>query len=185
MRGAGDKMGKMLDQLLQMSRVGRFTAAPSRFDYRDLALEALDLLAGLLEGRGIEIRVEKRPVAMVGDRHRLVELWQNLLENALKFMGEQRSPRIEVGAEIREGATVFFVRDNGMGIDPRYHAKVFDLFEKLDARSDGTGLGLALARRIVELYQGTIWVESEGEGRGACFRFTLPTALANADGGTP
>jgi signal transduction histidine kinase len=72
---------------------------------------------------------------------------------------------------------VFFVRDNGSGIDPRYHEKVFGLFEKLDPRAGGTGMGLALVKRIVELYGGRIWVESKGTGQGACFYFTLPAAV--------
>lgn len=75
------------------------------------------------------------------------------------------------------GGTVFFVRDNGMGIDQRYRENIFGLFNKLDAQSDGSGLGLALVKRIVEMYGGKIWVESEGAGRGSCFRFTLPRAL--------
>ena len=66
------------------------------------------------------------------------------------------------------------VRDNGMGIDPRYHDKVFGLFERLDPSIDGTGIGLALVKRIVEVHGGRIWVESEGEGRGSTFCFTLP-----------
>jgi len=72
---------------------------------------------------------------------------------------------------------MIFVRDNGIGIDPRYQEKIFGLFEKLDAKSEGSGLGLALVKRIVELYDGRIWVESEGAGRGSCFRFSLPGAL--------
>jgi len=80
-------------------------------------------------------------------------------------------------------ATIFFVRDNGMGIDPRYREKVFGLFDKLDPKSEGTGLGLALVKRIVELYRGKIWLESEGPGKGACFRFTLPEAVNKQDKG--
>jgi signal transduction histidine kinase len=72
---------------------------------------------------------------------------------------------------------VFFVRDNGMGIDPRYQEKVFGLFEKLDPKREGTGMGLALVKRIVELYEGRIWVESSGLGQGTKFLFTLPGAV--------
>ena len=114
-----------------------------------------------------------------------MEIWQNLLENAVKFMGDQPSPRIEIGAEPHGRDTVFFVRDNGIGIDPRHQAKVFGLFEKLDPNHEGTGLGLALVKRIVELYKGTIWLESQGLGQGACFRFTLPEAVKNPSDGEP
>ena len=113
-----------------------------------------------------------------GDRARLVEVVQNLVDNAAKFMGAQAEPRIEIGCRPGEGGElVFRVSDNGMGIDPRYKEKVFGLFEKLDAKSDGTGLGLALVKRIVELYEGKIWLESEGTEKGTCFYFTLPAAM--------
>jgi signal transduction histidine kinase len=106
-----------------------------------------------------------------------VEIWQNLLENAIKFMGEQPAPAVRIGFQQQGGDTVFFVCDNGIGIDPRYHQKIFSIFEKLDVGTEGTGIGLALAKRIVELYQGKIWVESAGAGLGSCFRFTLPGAF--------
>jgi signal transduction histidine kinase len=111
-----------------------------------------------------------------GDRLRLEEIWQNLVENACKFMGDQKDPHIEIGVETLKAETVFFVRDNGMGIDPRYHAKVFALFERLDAKAEGTGVGLAIVKRIVDLYMGRIWMESSGLGKGTCFYFTLPGA---------
>jgi signal transduction histidine kinase len=111
-----------------------------------------------------------------GDRARLVEVVQNLLDNAAKFMGDQAEPRITIGALGAEktGAPIFFVQDNGIGIDPKYHLRVFGLFDKLDARTEGTGIGLALVKRIVEAHHGHIWVESE-VNKGATFFFTLST----------
>jgi signal transduction histidine kinase len=88
-------------------------------------------------------------------------------------MGDQPEPRIEVGVEGDDGATVFFVRDNGIGVESQYQAKLFGLFEKLDPQSEGTGLGLALVERIVKVHGGRIWVHSDGTGRGTTFRFTL------------
>jgi signal transduction histidine kinase len=107
-----------------------------------------------------------------------MEIWQNLIENAVKYMGSQEEPRVEIGFEEVERDTVFFVRDNGLGIDPKYHEKVFGMFEKLDPASEGTGLGLALIKRIVALYGGSIWIESQGDGYGSCFKFTLPKAVS-------
>ena len=109
-----------------------------------------------------------------GDRVRILEVIQNLLDNAAKFMGDQPNPRIEIGARGEGDDAVFFVRDNGLGIDPRHHERIFGLFDKLDSAGEGTGVGLALVKRIVELHGGRIWVESEGAGKGAVFCFTLP-----------
>lgn len=89
-------------------------------------------------------------------------------------MGNQPEPLIEIGVERRGREIWFFVCDNGSGIDMRYHENIFGLFNKLDANSPGTGLGLALVKRIVEIHGGRIWMESDGEGCGSCFRFTLP-----------
>jgi len=96
-------------------------------------------------------------------------------------MGDQPTPRLTIGAEQQGPDTVFFVCDNGIGIDTRYQEKIFGIFEKLDSTAEGTGIGLALAKRIVELYQGNIWVESAGLGQGSCFRFTLPGAVRVAN----
>jgi signal transduction histidine kinase len=111
-----------------------------------------------------------------GDRPRLVEVLQNLLDNAAKFMGDQKSPCIEVGCAGKDpehGMPIFFVRDNGMGIASEHHDRVFGLFNKLDPKTDGTGIGLALVKRIIEVHGGRISVESEA-GKGSTFYFTLP-----------
>ena len=104
---------------------------------------------------------------------------QNLIDNAVKYMGDQPHPRIEVGARQDADETVCYVRDNGMGIDLRHHERVFTVFHKLDTDSEGTGIGLALVKRIVENRGGRIWVESEGEGKGTTFCFTLPPGPEN------
>ncbi len=182
-RTAADKMGQLLDELLEMSRIGRIESPPVRVGFGDLVGEALSLVAGRIVEKKVDVRVGDQPVILYGERPRLVEIWQNLLENAVKFMGDQASPVIEIGAEQSGGDTVFFVCDNGIGIDPRYHEKVFGLFEKLDPMSGGTGLGLALVKRIVERYRGSIRLESDGPGHGVCFRFTLPDALRHTTKG--
>jgi signal transduction histidine kinase len=177
MHGATKKMGLLLDELLNLARVGRKSNPPVRVTFRELAEEAVRLVAGRISAGGVKVQVADAVVTLEGDRPRLMEIWQNLVENACKFMGKQSQPQVEIGVEQRGPETVFFVRDNGMGIDPRYQAKVFGLFEKLDPKDEGTGMGLALVKRIVELYQGRIWVESAGTGQGANFLFTLPGAV--------
>jgi len=177
MHTATKKMGQLLDELLNLARVGRKKNPAVRVTFRELAQEAVRLVAGRISTGGVKVQVADAVVTLEGDRSRLMEIWQNLVENACKFMGNQPQPQVEIGVEQRGPETVFFVRDNGAGIDPRYQAKVFGLFEQLNPKGEGTGMGLALVKRIVELYEGRIWVESAGPGQGANFLFTLPGAV--------
>ncbi len=169
--GATATMGRLLDELLELSRIGRMINPPERLDFTELAEQAVDLAATKIAEGGVEVHVEPDLPAVSGDRVRLLEVVQNLLENAIKFMGDQLAPKIVIGA--RSGDT-FFVRDNGIGIEARYQQKIFGLFERLDQTVEGTGVGLAIVQRIVEFHGGRIWVESEGTGKGATFCFTLP-----------
>jgi len=175
-RNAADRMSRLLDELLHMSRIGHQEKPPTQSDFHVLAQEAINAVGGQITERGVKVFLGQGDVSVSGDSSRLVELWQNLLENAVKYMGEQPLPEIAMGIERYGRDIVFFVRDNGIGIDARFHKKIFDVFEKLDSDSEGAGLGLAVVKRIVEIYHGSIWVESPGIGRGSTFRFTLPDA---------
>ena len=183
MNGAADKMEILLGELLEMSRIGRVVNPPVKITFGELVEEALRIVAGPITDRGVKVQVIDAGITLYGDRSRLVEIWQNLVENAVKFMGDQPSPQIDIGLEQHDSETVFFVRDNGMGIEPQYHSKLFNLFEKINPKTEGTGMGLAITKRIVELYQGRIRVESKGLEQGTCFRFTLPGALMDKDKG--
>ncbi|WP_136513412.1 ATP-binding protein [Geomonas edaphica] len=170
---AADKMTALLDDLLELSRVGRIVNAPTLIDMNALTHEVLAQLAGPLEQRGVEVLVQQELPTVWGDQRRICEVLQNLMENAIKYAGEQPHPCIEIGVRDGEEGVVFTVRDNGMGVAQQYHETIFGLFNKLDARSEGTGIGLALARRIIEFHGGKLWVESEGAGQGSTFCFTL------------
>lgn len=170
---AADRMGRLLDELLELSRIGRIAHPPEAVPFAELAREAV---AAVVPGDGVRIDVGDDLPIVYGDRVRLLEVVENLVVNAVKFMGDQAAPRVEIGARRDDGETVFYVGDNGTGIDPRYHEKVFGLFERLNPDVDGTGIGLAIVRRIVGVHGGRIWIESAGEGRGSTFCFTLPVA---------
>ncbi len=172
-RRAANKMYRLLDELNDLLCVGHKKNPLMEAPLQDVVKEALDLVAGSVAKRGVEIVITGEPVVLHGDRPRLVEVFQNLVDNAVKFMGDQKAPRVEIGVEHAGDETVIFIRDNGIGIDPRHQTRIFNLFEKLDPGMNGTGLGLALVKRIVEVHGGRIWVESEGSERGTTFRFTL------------
>jgi PAS domain S-box-containing protein len=172
---ATNKMQRLLNELLELSRVGRLKNESTYINFNELASEALELVHGRIMEHKITVQIQEDLPQVYGDRPRLVEVLQNLLDNAAKFMGDQRQPCIEIGWDGSEGdKPVFYVRDNGMGIAPEHHGRVFGLFNKLDPRSDGTGVGLALVRRILEVHGGRVWIQSEA-GKGATFFFTLPT----------
>ena len=186
-REAASYMGRLLEQLNNVRRIEQTRANLEPVDLGELARQAAAAVGGLIRQRGIEGAVDPRLPTVTGDRLQLTEMLQNLIDNAARFMGEQRGPRIEVGCR-RDGAeTVFFVRDNGVGIEPKHQERVFALFQRLDHRPGGTGVGLTIVKRVVEAHRGRVWIESEGRGQGATVCFTLGTepdgpGAAGADG---
>jgi light-regulated signal transduction histidine kinase (bacteriophytochrome) len=168
-----NRMQVMIDDLLEYSRVGRRgkPLVPTPLD----AVLA-DVLAGLHAGiaeAGATVTGDPLP-SVAADAVQFGRLLQNLIGNALKFRGAE-PPRIHVAAERAGPEWILSVRDNGIGIDPRDFERIFVMFQRLHGREryPGTGIGLALCKKIVERHGGRIWVESE-PGRGACFRFTVP-----------
>jgi len=173
---AAGRMVQLLDDLLELSRVGRKVNPPQRVSLQELVSEARQLVAGRIAMNGAHIHVTDEPAQLWGDRTRLLEVFQNLIDNAIKFVkpGEAAEVSIEVERGSHEGELVVCVHDRGIGIDPRHQHKLFGLFEKLHADADGTGIGLALVKRIIEVHGGRIWIDSAGEGKGTSVRFTLP-----------
>lgn len=149
---------------------------PARADSSQILQKVLFNLASAIGECGAVVKVRSDlPVLAVHEVH-LVQLLQNLLANAIKYRKPGEKPQISVGA-LRDGSRwVFSIKDNGIGIQPQYRERVFGIFKRLHGREyPGTGIGLALCRRIVESYGGAIWVESEPD-RGSTFFFTLPAA---------
>jgi signal transduction histidine kinase len=171
---ASEKMRERLDDLLSLARAGRIANATERVSLTAIAEEARALCEGGLSAAGVTLTIQPGMPETLVDRIRFVEVFQNLIENAIKFTGGVRDPVIEIGMRQDGPGRTFFVKDNGIGIAPRFHATVFGLFDKLDPKSEGTGVGLAVVKRIVEVHGGRIWIESDGLGKGSAFCFTLP-----------
>jgi len=146
--------------------------------FDELARDAVELVHGTIMEHRVAVHIDTGMPNVYGDKQRLLEVVQNLVDNAAKFMGDQPAPRIEIGVteDTDSSMLIFHVRDNGIGIPSEHHERVFGLFNKLDVKSDGTGIGLALVKRIVEVHGGRIWVQSE-LGKGTTFYFTLPTQV--------
>lgn len=172
--GAATKMHQLVEDLLTLSRAGRFSHPPESVPFCDVVGDALSAVAGSIDEHHVEIVLAPDLPDVYGDRQRLQEAFQNLIENAVKFSKDQSQPRIEIGCRVDDEENVFYVQDNGVGIDPSYQERIFGLFDKLDQDTDGSGIGLSIVKRIVESHAGRIWVESEGLGRGSTFCLTLP-----------
>lgn len=175
--GAADKMEVLLSELLELSRIGRIANPPEQVDLATLTREALETLNARLHSNHVTVNVAPDLPVVYGDRIRLREVLENLIDNAAKYMGSQPNPIIEIGVRDQEMNQIILVKDNGMGIEAMYHNRIFSLFEKLNPALEGTGIGLALVKRIVEVHGGRVWVESDGLGKGSTFCFTLPAII--------
>ncbi len=175
-RSAAERMTSLLDELLEMSRIGRVVNETSSVSWSALAREAESLCAGNIRQRGVTVHIEDDLPVVHVDAKRMVQALQNLIDNACKYAGDEPNPQIVIEAP-REGE--LHVRDNGIGILPEYHSRIFDLFDKLDKSTPGSGIGLAVVRRIIETHGGKVCVESDGEGAGTTFVITIESERAN------
>ena len=167
------KMDNLLKDTLELSRIGRVANPPENVPFGNIIQEALSQVQGRITNNGVKVTVAQDMPDVYVDKMRIVEVMVNLIENSIKYMGDQAQPKIEIGHQSKDGLCTFFIKDNGIGIDPSQYDKVFELFYKVDNKSEGTGAGLAIVKRIIEVQGGRIWVESE-KGKGSTFYFTLP-----------
>ncbi|MBK4729975.1 PAS domain S-box protein [Oxynema sp. CENA135] len=167
-----NRMQQLIEDLLQYSRVGRRGEPFALVEGREIIDRALQNLQMAIKQSGAAIDYGELP-QIKADRTQTIQLFQNLLGNAIKYRGE-RSPQIRIDLEDRGDCWQFCITDNGIGIEPKYAERIFLIFQRLHTREEysGTGIGLAICKRIVERHGGSIWVESE-LGRGARFYFTL------------
>ena len=174
-RDASGKMGVLVKDLLELSRIGKVVHPKEEVDFSEVVEESLKVLGTRIEERGIELVVADEFPVVRCDRQRMVQVMDNFLLNAIKFMGENPSPRIEIGYREEDEFHRFWVKDNGIGIERRYHGKIFELFQSSGEVEDaeGTGVGLTIVKKIIEHHGGRIWVESVKD-QGSTFSFTLP-----------
>lgn len=167
------RMRNLINDLLTFSRVGKTADQFAPTDCEVVLDRTLTDLRPPIEESGAVVRHEPLPTVM-GDESQIGQLFQNLIANAIKFRSD-RPPEVRLGAQAKDGEWQFWVRDNGIGIDPQYADRVFVMFQTLHPREEygGTGIGLAICKRIVERHGGSIWVESL-PGKGATFYFTIP-----------
>jgi PAS domain S-box-containing protein len=171
---ASEQMGRLIDDLLEFSRLGRQNLESDSVDMTSLAKDALRDILGSRTGAPPAVAIEALP-DIRGDRRMLRLTWLNLLDNAVKYAGGGAQPQITVQAHAQSNEVVYQVRDNGIGFDMRYYDKLFGVFQRLHSSADypGTGVGLAIAERVVARHGGRIWAEST-LGQGATFFFALP-----------
>jgi PAS domain S-box-containing protein len=180
------KLQQLLDELFELSRAGRPVGPPVAVPAGELVQEALRLVHGRRGGGRVRVEVAAPLPVVFGERARLVQVFQHLLDNAMKFAADAAEPVVTVESRAPvEGKAVLAVRDNGIGIELRHRDRVFDLFEKLDPRGEGSGVGLALVKRVVESHGGRVWLESEGRGAGTTACVTLPLAGSPAPSAEP
>ncbi len=170
------RMDAMIVSLLEYSRVGRKTQQKSCVASETIRDEVIKFLEPLVQQTNANLICQGEWPAVYASRDELSRLLQNLLVNALHYRQADQDPQIEVTSAVIDGRWRLSVRDNGIGIDPEQFDRLFQFFSRLNPRSrfEGTGMGLALCRRIVEHHGGKIWVDSAGEGQGSCFTFEIP-----------
>ena len=162
LQSAAAKMGSLIRSLLDLSKVDRAEVLRTDVDVLEVVAEVVDRYGTQFAQRGVDIQIGSEFPVVRADRERLEQVFDNLVGNALKFSKQGRETRIEIGYTRQEQKHCFFVRDNGIGIEPEHCEQIFELFYRLKEIEDpeGTGIGLAMVKRIVERHGGRVWAES-------------------------
>lgn len=173
------RMQELINDLLTYSRAGTQALQLESVDTSQLVDRVVSDLGAAIAETGASVTRDTLPTVM-GDATQLHQVFQNLIANGIKFHRPEERPRVHISATHAPGPCTFGVSDNGIGIEPQYQERIFALFQRLHTRADypGTGIGLAICKKIIERHSGQIWVESE-PGRATTFRFTLPTTILN------
>lgn len=169
-----ENMEGIISHLLELSRIGRVIGEKESINIRYLVDKIVREYQNRERVKKIQYRISTNFPIIMGDSERIRQVFENLIDNAIKFLGNQLEPLIEIGTmRARKDTVKFYVKDNGIGIDKRYHEKIFEIFHRLnDLETKGTGVGLSIVKRIIEHHNGRIWLESEN-GKGTTFFFSL------------
>jgi PAS domain S-box-containing protein len=169
------RMELLVSDLLTLSRIGRLDPTFEHVASREIVINVISGIQNRIKEKEIEVVVADNLPTIYCDGERIYQVFENLLVNAIKFTADVKKPKIEIGYEDGGDLHLFYVRDNGIGIDPEHHLRIFEMFHRLRLKEDkeGTGLGLAIVDRIVKNHDGKVWVESEKD-KGATFYFTVP-----------
>lgn len=175
---SSNRLHSLVNDLLELARVGSVEAVPEEVDLGEVVNRILGELSLRLSEKNIRVSLEGTfPRLFVVVRY-IERVFSNLIDNAIKYMGEQANPQLIVGAQDKGDHFLLYIRDNGIGIPKEFHERIFSIFQRVKTsdteKVEGSGLGLAFVKKIVELSGGTVWVESAGKGKGTAFFFTLP-----------
>jgi len=173
LEAATDQLSQIIDDLLALSRIGRESQELSNIDMFVVLTDLQARLAERAEAMRVAMNVLRPIPNLVADVGDVTRVFENLLNNAIKYAGDVLQPVVEIGGLVQDGETRYFVRDNGPGIEPAYHERIFGLFQRLDTSKEGTGVGLASVTKIMRMYGGRVWVESS-PGNGATFWLAFP-----------
>jgi len=173
------RMGQLIDDILKFSRTGRVELTSSGIDMEHMAHAVIEELQTAVTGSKLQVEIEPIPPAR-GDNAMMRQVFANLLSNAIKFSSTREKPRIQVGATVNDDETVYYVRDNGVGFDMQYADKLFGVFQRLHSVNEfeGTGIGLAIVKRIVTRHGGRVWADGK-VNEGATIYFALPNGEKN------
>lgn len=170
---AAKKMRNLIDDVLYFSRIGQRKENVTETAFSRIVVEAVLPLKPIMKERGVRFTVKKSGAVIRGQRTRIVQVFENLISNALKYIGDDNpAPEVEIGAIRENGRDVFYVRDNGVGINEKFHKRIFGIFERFSTTVDGNGVGLAIVKKIIDSHEGMIRVESK-LGEGSAFYFTF------------
>ncbi|WP_197278643.1 ATP-binding protein [Pseudanabaena sp. 'Roaring Creek'] len=178
-RDNAKRMGELIDDLLNLSRLSRKTLSRRAIAVNSLIKKVLADFEAIIQERSIELVIADLPDCEA-DFSLLTQVWTNLISNAIKYTGKTERARIEIGYQVGTDCVVYFIRDNGAGFDMQYADKLFGVFQRMHLEQDfeGTGIGLAIAQRIIQRHGGSIWAEA-AIAKGASFYFTIPDRYIN------